>query len=67
MGSAGGFILKRNERLEVSVALINRRCKNDVPKCSVPPCHSNLFAYYRVSINSIFFYFSRSCKVGVHL
>ena len=33
------FILKRNERLGVSIALINRRCKKDVPKCSVPLCH----------------------------
>ena len=35
------LILKRNERHEVSVTLINRRCQNDVPKYSVRLYHPN--------------------------
>ena len=35
------LISKRNERHEVSVTLINRRCQNDVPKYSVRIYHPN--------------------------
>ena len=42
------LILKRNERLEVSVTLINRRCQNDVPKYFVRLYHPNFICVLKL-------------------
>ena len=61
------FILKRNEILGVSIALNNRQCKNDVPKCPVPLCHPSFICILLSQHTFNIFDFSRSCKGGVHL